>query len=309
MPTNRRPGSNGQPSVRRPKVAGLRKRETTEKQQREPAAAEEETTSAESAAEAAEPARSAEPESQESPEELPDEQVADVSGDEPEPAQHTSDVSGDESEPEQHAASAEGPVAAEDSDSEADRESSVEPAEGPAASESGSGERAAKGGKAWVLWAAAAVLLVVAIVFGVLGYTTYYQGPMANKAMISAGETSEVKGKIEDSVQKLFSYDFKDTAKTEKAAKNLLQGDAVKQYDELFKVVKEQAPKQQLIVTTTVKSSSVTRLQGDRAQVLLFVDQHALRSGTGESNVGPAQLSVTTEQQDGTWKITDLTVR
>jgi Mce-associated membrane protein len=298
VPTNRRPGSNGQPPVRRPKVAGLRKRQMTEKQRPEPAPAEEETTSAEPETEAAEPARSAEPESQESSEDLPAEQVADVSG--------------DQAEQEQHAESAEDPVAEEDSDSEADRESSVESAGtagGPAISESGSGEPAARGGKAWLLWAAAAVLLVVAIVFGVLGYTTYYQGPMANKAMISAGETSEVKGKVEDSVQKLFSYDFKDTAKTEKAAEDLLQGDAVKQYDELFKVVKEQAPKQQLIVTTTVKSSSVTRLQGDRAQVLLFVDQHALRSGTGESNVGPAQLSVTTEKRDGTWKISDLTVR
>lgn len=311
MPTNRRPGSNGQPSVRRPKVAGLRKREGTDKQpSAESAPVEEENTSVEAAAEAAEPARDSEPESQATQEVASDQPGTDVSEPEPETA---------DAEPESGTAYSEGGSETESgtAEPEGDSDSEREPAEesavdsGEAATDqSGSdGEKSAKGGKSWLLWGATAVLLAAAIVFGLLAYTTYYQGPMANKAMISAGETSEVKGQVEDGVQKLFSYDFKDTAKTEKAAKELLTGDAVKKYNDLFAVVKEQAPKQQLIVTTTVKNSAVTQLQDDRAQVLVFVDQHALRSSTGESNIGPAQLSVTTEKQGDAWKITDLTIR
>ncbi|WP_406688613.1 hypothetical protein REH65_19620 [Saccharopolyspora sp. ID03-671] len=107
-----------------------------------------------------------------------------------------------------------------------------------------------------MLWAATALLFALAIFFGLATYTTYNTGPAANEALTSAGETSEVNGQVSDGVQKLFSYDFNDTAKTENAAKDLLVGSAVQKYNELFALVKQQAPQQQLIVTTTVKNSA-----------------------------------------------------
>ncbi|GAA0504779.1 hypothetical protein GCM10011581_33610 [Saccharopolyspora subtropica] len=164
-------------------------------------------------------------------------------------------------------------------------------------------------GSPWGLLVASVILTLLAVWFGAEAYFTRYTGPAANEALVSAGVTSEVNGQITDAVETLFSYDFTNTAKTENAARELLIGPAVQRYDELFAVVKQQAPQQQLIVTTTVNNSAVTRLQGDRAEVLLFVDQHALRATTGETNTGPAQLSVTAEKQGGRWKISQIILR
>ncbi|MGW5643111.1 hypothetical protein ACWEV3_25455 [Saccharopolyspora sp. NPDC003752] len=164
-------------------------------------------------------------------------------------------------------------------------------------------------GLVWTIWILAVLFVGVAVFLGIKAFDARYSGAGANQALVSAGATSEVNGQISDAVEKVFSYDFNDTGKTEAAARDLLVGSAVQKYDDLFKVVREQAPQQQLIVTTTVKNSAVTRLQGDRAELLLFVDQHAMRANTGESNVGPAQISVSAEKQGEKWKITQITLR
>lgn len=310
MPTNRRSGSNGQPSGRKPKVAGLRKREQTETTQSTDPNPDEGTTSSAGEGEAVESAGAETRES--SSEERTSE--AENTAPEPDSAADSDRESGSEPEstPESEADSGTDSESATAAPADSEPEAGSEPAtdsEDATGSDGDEAESGAENGKPWVIWAVTAVFLIVAIVCGAMAYATYFRGPMANQAMVSAGETSEVKGQVEDGIQKLFSYDFNDTAKTEKAANDLLQGDAVKKYDELFSVVKKEAPKQQLVVNTTVKSSAVTQLQGDKATVLVFADQHALRSGTGESNVGPAQLSVTTEKQGDSWKITNLSVR
>ncbi|GAB3676591.1 hypothetical protein [Saccharopolyspora tripterygii] len=314
MPTNRRSGTNRQPAARRPKVAGLRKptasSASTEAAKPEEdqhvngtAATEQEARTAEAAApEAAEPA------SAEAGEAAADERPASSdSAAEPAVAEPAAEETS-ASEPAAVATSAPEPSVAESSTSESESESGAESESGDAA-ESKSEEDSGKTGSSWVLWSATAVLAALAIFFGVATYATYNTGSAANEALTSAGETSEVNGQISEGIEKLFSYDFNDTAKTENAAKDLLVGSAVQKYNELFALVKQQAPQQQLIVTTTAKNSAVTHLEGDRAEVLVFVDQHAMRANTGESNIGPAQLSVSAEKQGDKWKITQLTLR
>jgi Mce-associated membrane protein len=174
------------------------------------------------------------------------------------------------------------------------------------------------------LWAKAAgrpavvlpLLLVPAVICAALAvwfhaevHALRDEGPGANQALVDTADTSAVNGQITDAVQKVFSYDFANTAKTEDAAKSVLVGPAIQQYNQLFTTVKQQAPQQKLVVTTTVKSSGVMRLQGDRAQVLLFVDQNAVRTDTGQNNVGPAQISVDAVRQGGQWKIEQITQR
>lgn len=134
------------------------------------------------------------------------------------------------------------------------------------------------------------------------------QGPASNEAMVDRGTTSEVNGEVSDAIATLFSYDYADTRKTEDAAQELLVGRAVQEYDQLFATVKKQAPKQKLVVTTTVKDSGVTYLQGDRARVLLFVDQNASRNGQ-KGKVIPAQISVGVEKRGGQWKINQIIQR
>lgn len=153
------------------------------------------------------------------------------------------------------------------------------------------------------------VFVVLAAWFGMQASALDGDGAGSNQALVDAPATSEVNGQISDAVSKVFSYDFNDTAKTEKAANELLVGDAVGKYNELFATVKQQAPVQKLIVTTTVKASAVNLLQDDRAEVLLFVDQNAVRGDSGENNVGPAQILVGAEKQGDQWKISQITQR
>jgi Mce-associated membrane protein len=305
VPTNRRSGTNRQPAARRPKVAGLRKRPTSPASPEETAKAEEEDqvngTAVTEQPEAAEP---------EAADAAPAETAtAETPAAEPETAKsETAETETAEPEPQvSEAVAADEPSSAQDSPAAEPEKTETEDAE----TESSKSDVAESGdaGKPWVLWGVTALLFALAIFFGVSTYTTYNTGPAANEALTSAGATSEVNGQVSDGIEKLFSYDFNDTAKTENAAKDLLVGPAVQKYDELFALVKQQAPQQQLIVTTTVKNSAVTRLEGDRAEVLVFVDQHAMRANTGESNIGPAQLSVSAEKQGDKWKITQLTLR
>lgn len=149
---------------------------------------------------------------------------------------------------------------------------------------------------------------LLAVLFGALSLG-YLGGSQANEALTDQAATSEVNGQVTDAVNKVFSYDFANTKKTEDAAHQFLTGKAIQQYNDLFATVKQQAPQQKLVVTTTVKTSGVTRLQGDHAQVLLFVDQNATRTTTGENNVGPAQISVGAVKDGDQWKIDSITQR
>lgn len=320
MPTNRRP--NNQP-VRRPKVAGLRKRQTyneelvAEARSADSGPAENGEAAVERAAERGEAVVERAAESGEAVAERGEAAVeqaepAEVNGAAAEPetsAEHGEAVterlasSGAPAEPGEAAGagSERGEAVAES------REATAEPeAGGPARA---AVREAGKSAPPWPLWVATAVLIGLAGWFGFEAYSARYTGAAANEAMVSAGATSEVSGQVSDAVEKLFSYDFNDTAKTEAASKELLTGAAVQRYEELFAVVKEQAPQQQLIVTTKVKERSVTRLQGDRAELLLFVDQHARRANAPGENAGPAQISVSAEKQGDAWKISQITLR
>ncbi|MDR7302452.1 hypothetical protein [Haloactinomyces albus] len=160
------------------------------------------------------------------------------------------------------------------------------------------------------------LMLVLTVAFGGLAvwfhneaHALRHEGAAANRALVDQAATSRVKGRITTAVEKLFSYDHTNTAKTEKAAKNLLTGKAVQKYDKLFATVRKQAPKQKLVVTTTVQTAGVTRLQEKRAEVLLFVNQRSTRTESGRSTVGPAQLSVVAEKHGDQWKISRITQR
>ncbi|PRW62020.1 hypothetical protein [Actinopolyspora mortivallis] len=159
----------------------------------------------------------------------------------------------------------------------------------------------------------AGVLLVLALGVGGLAYWFHerahslrHEGPAANEALVDEAATSEVKGRISTAVEKLFSYDYSNVEKTDKAAEQFLTGEAVEQYDTMFETVREQAPEQKMVLTSTVTNAGVTLLQDDRAEVLLFVNQDATSTANGKSGVYPAQLTVRAEKRDGTWKITDM---
>lgn len=158
-----------------------------------------------------------------------------------------------------------------------------------------------------------AALSVATVLLGGLAVWSHQQAanlgdaPSARNAALSDNaRTSEVKGAITDVVNTVFSYNYTDIGKTDRAAKMLLTGKAVQQYNAMFALVRRQAPAQKLVLTTTVTDSAVKTLQGDRARLLIFADQRNTRTRDGKSSYSAAMFAVDAVRQGGHWKIANL---
>ncbi|WP_246272041.1 hypothetical protein [Amycolatopsis acididurans] len=158
---------------------------------------------------------------------------------------------------------------------------------------------------AGVLFGVALVLAGLAVWFKI--EDNKLSAATSNTALLDVARTSQVNQAATSAVETLFSYDFNDIAKTQNAAKDLLNNDAVKaKYDSLMGEVQRLAPQQKMVVTVKVSRSAVIMLDGDRARVLLFVDQTSTRTDQNQTSSGSAQLYVNMQEVDGKWKLTDL---
>lgn len=126
-----------------------------------------------------------------------------------------------------------------------------------------------------------------------------------NTALTDVAATAEVGDQVGKALGTMFSYRYDDPAKSEQAAKAVLTGPALGQYDQLFAQVRTLAAEQKLVVTSAPVVSGVKVLDGDRASLLVFLDQTGVR-GDGQRSTGAAQLSVTAERADGKWRVTAL---
>ncbi|GHH37607.1 hypothetical protein [Lentzea cavernae] len=157
-------------------------------------------------------------------------------------------------------------------------------------------------------WLLPAALLLVAVLLGGLGtfFLVRSQSVSYDAALVDSATTSEVNGQIREAVEKSFSYNFADVESTEKAARELLTGKALCQYNAVFGPVKEVAPQQKLVVTVRVVSSAVSSLKDDRATVLVFADQVTTRTTDNQSGGGTAMLRVSAIDDAGRWKIDNM---
>lgn len=125
-----------------------------------------------------------------------------------------------------------------------------------------------------------------------------------NTALTDIGRTSEVKGRISEAVGAVFSYDYASPARSDRAASTYLTGRAVRQHKDMLADVREQAPKQKLVLTTTVTESGVEYLDGDRARLLVFADQSNTRTGKDEETTyAAAMFAVDAVRRGDTWLI------
>ncbi len=155
---------------------------------------------------------------------------------------------------------------------------------------------------------ALAVLLLVGSGFLYLGVQLRDSGSTDNRSLLDSRATTEVVGEVGNSLGRVFSYSPTDTAATERAAAELLDGTAATQYQALFGQVRQQVAAQKLTLTSRVVRAGVVELTGDHAQLLVFLDQTAQREGKPASTAA-AQLSVTVRLRGGTWRITELKAR
>lgn len=125
-----------------------------------------------------------------------------------------------------------------------------------------------------------------------------------NTALTDIARTSEVKGRIGEAVGAVFSYDYASPARSDRAARTYLTGRAVRQHQDMLAEVREQAPRQKLVLTTTVTASGVEYLDGDRARLLIFADQSNTRTGKDEETTyAAAMFAVDAVRRGDTWRI------
>jgi Mce-associated membrane protein len=128
----------------------------------------------------------------------------------------------------------------------------------------------------------------------------------SNDALVDVATTGQVSGQVRDAVQRVFSYDFARLDDNERAASDVITGPFARDYHQQFARVRELAPQQQAVVMATVPALAVKMLDGDRAIVVLFIDQRANRSGQAQPLLAAGRLTVAAQRVDGSWKIAEV---
>jgi Mce-associated membrane protein len=127
-----------------------------------------------------------------------------------------------------------------------------------------------------------------------------------NTALTDNARTSTLKGEVTDIVNTVFSYNYTDVGKTERAAQTLLTGKAVQQYNQMIALIRKQAPEQKLVLTTTVTDSGVRMLTGDRARLVVFADQRSTRTDKNQTAYSAAMFSVGAVHRNDRWQIENI---
>lgn len=156
------------------------------------------------------------------------------------------------------------------------------------------------------------VLAVVVVLIGGLAawfgveWTNVRSSAAANTALTDAATTAQLNGQISAAVNQTFSFDYTNLAKTQRAVTQTYTGLALCEYNEVFKQVKQLAPQEKLVLTTTVQKEGVEQLQGDTARVLLLLEQHDTRATDNQTADSQSMMAVNAVRQGGSWKISAL---
>ena len=157
----------------------------------------------------------------------------------------------------------------------------------------------------------AIVLAVVAVVLA--GLAAYFRGKAndlnsgdTNTALTDPAATSQVKGQLTTAIKQTFSYNYTDLDSTEKAVRENLTGTALCEYNLLFGEVKQYAPGQKIVLDTTVRELAVVRIDGDRAEALVYIDQLSTRVDVNKTVAVGGQFAVQARKDGDRWKITEF---
>ncbi|MEW2502631.1 hypothetical protein AB0878_19390 [Amycolatopsis sp. NPDC047767] len=152
------------------------------------------------------------------------------------------------------------------------------------------------------------VLLAAAGWFAWQAHQSTTSGPAANTAFSDSAATSAVTGQLSAAFEAVFSLDYQDVAKTQRAADQYLTGNAVTQYRQLLSAVQQQAVPNHLTLTSRVRTIGIKDITGTTAHVLVFADPTTSRAATPDTSSGGAQVRLTATEDNGQWRISDIAV-
>ncbi|HET9258251.1 MAG TPA: hypothetical protein VFO16_24060 [Pseudonocardiaceae bacterium] len=158
------------------------------------------------------------------------------------------------------------------------------------------------------LVALSAVLVMALVLLAYfLGKRSELTGSWAstNTALVDVPTTAQVTEQIRDAAQRVYSYDFARLDDNERAASEVITGAFIEAFHQQFAKVRQLAPPQQATVAASVPAIAVKTLDGDRAVVLVFLDQEAHQVGKDKPLLATGRLSITAQWAGGRWKIAD----
>ncbi|GHA92093.1 hypothetical protein ACIQRS_21655 [Streptomyces termitum] len=129
-----------------------------------------------------------------------------------------------------------------------------------------------------------------------------------NRALTDTEATTRVGGDVAEGLARIFSYTPAGTDSAERSARTVLTGRAARQYQDLIAQVRTGLAGQKVSLTTQAVRTGVVELDGDRARVLVFLDQTS-RRGKGATSSVAAQLTVTARFDGERWLIADIKAR
>ncbi|MET9350228.1 hypothetical protein [Streptomyces termitum] len=190
----------------------------------------------------------------------------------------------------------------------------AEPGDAPEATESDGADGAAGGRRRTGTRRTAVV--VTAVVALLLGGGAFFHAahqlrstPTAqNRALTDTEATTRVGGDVAEGLARIFSYTPAGTDSAERSARTVLTGRAARQYQDLIAQVRTGLAGQKVSLTTQAVRTGVVELDGDRARVLVFLDQTSRRD-EGATSSAAAQLTVTAQFDGERWLIADIKAR
>ena len=151
-------------------------------------------------------------------------------------------------------------------------------------------------------WLLIAVAALTALVLGVSAWL-WFEKP--SDAAVE-DSTRAAQSTAERAVGPILSYNALHLDEDQKAAESYMTSDYRKQYDQLFEVIKQNAPDTKTIVKAQVVASGIVRSGEDRVQVLLFVNRPTTNKQRTTPVVYKDQVTVTMQKVDGEWLVDDM---
>ena len=152
----------------------------------------------------------------------------------------------------------------------------------------------------WLLGGVAALLALALAAVGVL---------LTKPADASvADDTQAAQAAAERAVVPILSYDAHHLARSEAAATAYLTDDERQQYQKLFAVVRQNAPRLGTVIRARYVSSGIVRSGTDRVDVLVFVDQVTTNKAHPTTPVVfKNQATLSMAKVGGTWLVDGIT--
>lgn len=146
------------------------------------------------------------------------------------------------------------------------------------------------------------LLLVLGLLtLGLLGTTAYVWTLPSDTAVEES--TSEAQRAAERAIGPILSYDYRHLDQDQAAARELMTSDYREDYDNLFEVIKQNAPETKTAITVEVVASGVVRSGTDRAEFLVFLDRPTTNAENRKPVIYKDQVRVQVEKVGEEWLV------